>query len=341
MSKMHEILSLLSDVKLDIGNFAQTNKKAAEKTNLLALNATIEAVRVGDLGKGFAVVAEEVKNLASEAKHNSLMLQEKVLDRVSQSISLTDNMFNEMEGNRLVDISQTLIQIIVRNLYERTADCRWWATDESFYKCLENPDTANIAHAIERLGVINKFYTVYMNLIVADKSGTILATSRPSEYNITGKSVSDQAWFYQAMKTASGSEYTVDDIHNSCIHNGKPTAVYSAAIRRGGKLDGEAIGVLGAFFDWDLQSNIIVTKEPTLTSDEWKRTRVMLLDNNFRIIAASDNKDIYSIFPLDTNDLQRGCYYNQSGQLIAFAKTIGYEEYSGLGWYGCVVRSPS
>ena len=48
---------------------------------------------------------------------------------------------------------QTLVQIIVRNLYERTADCRWWATDEAFYRCLEDPTQERVLHAIKRLGV--------------------------------------------------------------------------------------------------------------------------------------------------------------------------------------------
>lgn len=43
----------------------------AAQTNLLALNAAIEAARAGDAGKGFAVVANEVKNLASQAAHET------------------------------------------------------------------------------------------------------------------------------------------------------------------------------------------------------------------------------------------------------------------------------
>ena len=38
----------------------------------------------------------------------------------------------------------TMVQLIVRNLYERTADVRWWATDDALYKALEtmNPVAA-------------------------------------------------------------------------------------------------------------------------------------------------------------------------------------------------------
>jgi hypothetical protein len=63
----------------------------------------------------------------------------------------------------------------------------------------------------------------------------------------------------------------------------------------------------------------------------------MLLDGRSRIIAASDNNDILSPFPLETNGRQKG-YYNSGNHLIAFAKTIGYEQYDGLGWYGVVVK---
>jgi hypothetical protein len=34
----------------------------------------------------------------------------------------------------------------------------------------------------------------------------------------------------------------------------------------------------------------------------------------------------------------RGSYYDPDGAIVAFAKTIGYEDYDGLGWYGVVVQ---
>jgi hypothetical protein len=91
-------------------------------------------------------------------------------------------------------------------------------------------------------------------------------------------------------------------------------------------------------FDWEDQAKTIVQTEPSLSEDEWKRTRVILLDQNMRIIAASDNTGILLPFMLDHNGQQKGHYFNADHDLVAFAKTLGYQEYDGLGWYAAIVQ---
>jgi hypothetical protein len=140
------------------------------------------------------------------------------------------------------------------------------------------------------------------------------------------------------MTTRSGDQYVVEDIYDDSLHNNEPVAVYSAAVRLGGELNGPAIGVLGVFFDWREQSRVIVRDEPNLSDEEWKYSRVMLLDNKFRIIAASDGKDIYAHFPLDTKLGSKGHFTGKNDELIAYARTMGYQEYDGLGWYGVIVQ---
>jgi len=248
---------------------------------------------------------------------------------------------SNLEGTRLVDIALSMVQLIVRNLYERTADVRWWATDEAFYKCLEDPSEENINHAMKRLGVINRFYTVYMNLVIADTNGKVIAISKPDEfYNAIGADVSRDKWFAEAMHTRSGDDYIVDDIHNDPVHNNKGVAVYSTAVRKGGELSGQILGVMGVFFDWGEQSRIIVQEEPNFSDEEWKRSRVMLLDSKHRIIASSDGNGYLTVLDLHTDGKKQGSYIDGKGNIVAFAQTLGYEQYDGLGWYGVVVQKP-
>ncbi len=335
------IQHLIQKIEEDVKKFSKDNESIATQTNMLALNATIEAARSGEAGRGFIVVANEVKSLAKQAKENSDKFKDLIIRRIQYGITMTEKMVQQVEGGRLTDMAQTLVQIIVRNLYERTADCRWWATDEAFWKCLEDITPENCTHASARLGVINKFYSVYMNLVLADTQGNIVAVARPDLYPESMRAnVSRERWFYEAMNTRSGADYIVDDVNNSPIHRGNPAATYSAAVRRGGEMNGEVIGVLGVFFDWGPQSKTICVTEPTLTDEERTRTRVMLLDGKKRIIQSSDGTGIYSNFDLETNGQQRGTYYDHNGNIVAFAQTIGYEEYDGLGWYGVVVQKP-
>jgi hypothetical protein len=239
-----------------------------------------------------------------------------------------------------MDISQILVQLIVRNLFERTADCRWWATDEAFYKCFETNETALFERAVERLGTINRFYTVYKNLVLTDTKGQIVAVAKPETYPIIGQSVTEERWFKGSMATATGDDYVVDNIHVSKLHHSQSVAVYATAVREGGELNGSIVGVLGVFFDWGEQSRSIVKDEPTLNEEEWQRTTVMLLDHEYRIIASSDDKGFLQRFPLQTQGKKKGTYIDTDGNIVAFAQTIGYEQYDGLGWYGCVVQSP-
>jgi hypothetical protein len=339
---MPRILKTLIDrVAGDVEKFAMVNEKIASQINLLALNATIEAARAGEAGRGFTVVASEVKNLASQASANSLDFRQVVLGRIEQGRGITENLVSDLEGNRLVEMAQILVQLIVRNLFERTADVRWWATDSAFTTAMQAPSEENIQYAGERLGVINRFYTVYLNLVLADTNGNVVACSEPGKFpRVVGSNVSAQKWYRDAMQTQSGDDYVVDDIHRSDIHGDLPVAVYSTAVRVDGQLNGNVLGVLGVFFDWPEQSRCIVEDEPTLTPDEWKRTRVMLLDSSHHVIATSDGKGLLAPFKLETGGQSKGSYLDAEGNIVAFARTHGYEEYDGLGWYSAIVQTP-
>ncbi len=331
---------IIEKVHDNVQEFSKANEDISFKTNLLALNASVEAARAGESGRGFSVVAAEVKNLAGEAAQNSQRFRQVMTKEVKKATKIIDDLVEDLEGKRLIDMSQTLVQLIVRNLFERTADVRWWATDAASVQALEQRTPEAYKFAGERLGMINRFYTVYLNLVLVDPDGTIQAISNPEYSAAIGQNVSNEKWFKEAMNTNSGDDYIVDDIHRSRIHNNKCAAVYSTAVRRGGQLNGDILGVLGVYFDWDEQARSIVKDEPSFTAEEWENTSVMLLDNQYRIIATSDDDGLLQQFHLDHGGMQRGSYSTRKGEIVAFAKTLGYEEYDGLGWYGVVKQKP-
>lgn len=330
---------IMTKIQGEIQVFAKDSDNIANQTKMLALNATIEAARAGEQGRGFSVVASEVKKLAQEAGSNSEKFRNIVINRIKQGIDVSDKLVDELEAPRLIDMSLTLVQLIVRNLFERTADVRWWATDGAFWQCLADPSTKNIQRAGHRLSVINRFYTVYLDLVLADHEGNVIAVSNPDLFpQTTGSNVSNSKWFKGAMQTKNGDEYTVDDIHVSSLHNNEPVAVYATAVREGGEIQGKTLGALGVMFAWGEQSRSIVQDEPNFTAAEWDRTRALLLDQNHRVIAASDGQGVFETFPLNTNNQKQGAYTTKDNELVAYAKTIGYEEYDGLGWYGVIVQ---
>jgi hypothetical protein len=330
------IKDIIGTIEKRIEDHMFVNQRITSQVNLLALNATIEAARAGDAGKGFAVVASEVKNLAMQAANAS-----KELGAIRADTSTLQGQFTEKECERFSEMSQTLVQLIVRNLYERTADVRWWATDDALFRCLESLDRASIDHAAARLALINRFYSVYLNLVLVGVDGKIIACSQPAKFpRVTGENISKLPWFQKTLATTSSDQYVVDDISRDPLHDNKLVAVYAAAVRKEGKINGKIVGVLGVVFDWEAQSKTIVQTEPSLSEDEWKRIRVLLLDQNMRIIAASDNNEILLPFMLEHDGQQKGHYFNNDHEMIAFAKTLGYQEYDGHGWYAAVVQQP-
>jgi Methyl-accepting chemotaxis protein (MCP) signalling domain len=334
------ISDIINGIKNNIAKFANVSEAIASQTNLLALNATIEAARAGEAGKGFAVVANEVKILAKKSAENSKELRESVLKEIQTQTSGLQNQFDEKEHIRLSEMCQTLIQFMVRNLYERTCDVRWWATDEALVNCVENSDEAKITYAQTRLGMINRFYSVYLNLILVGIDGKIITCSNEKYLpNMKNMDISQLPWVKKAFATNSGDKYVVDDIFYDPLHDNQTVAIYSAAIRMGAKIDGKVIGVLGVVFDFEKQAKVIVEKEPAFNAEELKKVRVMLLDQNLRIIADSANNTLLENFFLQHSNKQKGFYFNDKKELVAFAKTIGYQEYDGLGWYAVIVQS--
>lgn len=330
------VTEIIDTIKQEFETFAYVNEDIASRTNLLALNATIEAARAGDAGKSFAVVATEVKSLAGQAERNTKELRTTVYEKIKTQTEEIAHEFQKRDYGRFTEMAQNLVQLIVRNLFERTADCRWWATDDAFWNALQEPSPEKAHHAQKRLGVINRYYTVYMNLLLTDTHGSVIACSNPEDFpRVTGSSVSGSKWFQEAMNTYSGDQYVADDIYNCPLHNDKLVSVYATAVRRGGITNGRTIGTLGVYFNWEEESRSIVQDEPTLTDEEKKNKRVLLLDAQHRIIASSNGKNLLQKFNLNSKE-NKGYYFNNDGSLVSFAKTLGYQEYDGLGWY-CVI----
>jgi hypothetical protein len=311
------------------------------QTRMLALNATIEAARAGDAGRGFAVVAGEVKAVSVEIARLATEMERELTAALNAVREVGTRMAAEVRSQRLIDLALNAIEIIDRNLYERTCDVRWWATDAAVVDAVAEPTPERLGHAAQRLGVILSAYTVYLDLWLCSTDGNVMAHGRPDKYpRARGSNVSGEAWFRDALTTASGDNYTVADIAPCAALDGALVATYAAAVREGGRTDGRALGVLGIHFDWAPQAEAVV-RGVRLSPEEATRSRVLLLDANHRVIAASDRRGILQeTVLLDTHGQSARAYYDPQGKMIAFHRTPGYETYRGLGWTGAIVQAP-
>lgn len=312
------------------------------RTKILALNTKIEAARAGVHGAGFGVVAAEVQTISSEIDQAACRMRDEIVGSANRLHQLGQGLVGSMRGQRLADLALNMIDIIDRNLYERSCDVRWWATDSAVVDALEKPGPDSAGHACRRLGVILKSYTVYLDIWVADAQGRIVASGRPDKYRVAGRSVAGESWFRDAMATRDGGEFAVADVAPHEGLNNQPVAVYSTAIRADGAENGRPLGVLGIFFDWAPQAGTVV-KSVRLTEEERQenRTKCLIVDSNFRVMAASDERYLLiGRYPLLTGGKDMGYYQAEDGTLVAFALTPGYETYKGLGWYGLILQRP-
>lgn len=324
-----------------VETFGRINDKVVMQSHMLAVNSMIEAARAGQHGRGFSVVAQEMKRLSDQTKDNADQFRLDVMSIVHTAIISAGDLVQALDGaaaRELMGKAQALVQLIVRNLFERTADVRWWATDSAFWQVLNEPVAPRLSLAEERLRTIHRYYTVYCDLVLTDMDGQIIASAqRGSGFGVQGLPPEALDWFRRAQGLASGHDYVVSAVHRSSLHDNRKVLVYATPVRENGLADGAALGVLAVYFDWQKEAQIIVCDEAGFTEAEWQTRRVLLLDRDHRIIASSDDRDFLQGFVGIGSSAERGCVPGPDGGRIGFAQTLGYQEYDGLGWYGVVV----
>ena len=318
----------------------QDNNRAI---HMLSMNARIEAARAGAAGAGFGVVAQELTRLSANMKDAATSVV-----RESQSmgadIDAVLRILNEdVVSNRLCDLAFNAIDIVDRNLYERSCDVRWWATEPAVAHCLRAPTPESVRHVSQRLGQILDSYTVYADLVVADSRGRVIANGRPTRYQSVGARVENTEWFRAAMATRNGSEFGFESMHDSDLVEQQSTLTYSCAVRDPAAPGSQPLGVLGILFKWKALGQTVVETIP-LSEEEQKRTRASLVDEKGRILADSRGQVMQVIdFPerVALFRERRGVVTTTlSGRpvKICHAASLGFETYR-TGWHALLVRA--
>jgi len=334
MIEPERIVTLSREVEALANRGISDIQMITRQTRLLAINALIEAAHAGKAGQGFAVVAEEVKVISERISKIAGTMTENLQASVNELTALGEGMCFDVRGQRLADLSLNMIEIMDRNLYERTCDVRWWATDASLVDALKSADEQNRAYACERLGIILDSYTVYLDIWLADTRGRVIATGRSSVYDkAMGANVSEAPWFKMALKHSRSDQYDAGNVCVEPLLNGAQTCAFSAAVRH----QGSVTGVIGIFFDWENQARSIINGV-RLTDEERSRSCVMLVDAGNNVLASSNPQAaLGQRIALMTRAGQTSGYSVQlNNSLQGYSLTPGFETYPGMGWYGVI-----
>lgn len=312
------------------------------QTRLLSFNAQIEAAHAGAAGRAFEVVAREMVSLSARTSTSARQLDEETKSDIRRLNTMIDEIGAQVRGTRLADLAFTNIDLIDRNLYERSCDVRWWATDSSCVEACADP--ARAAEAGRRLGVILDSYTVYHDIVLCDMEGRVIANGRPEKFASLGSNQAATEWFRSALATASGAEFGFQGPTRSpSLAGGAMTLVYSALVREEGHAEGRPIGCLGIVFNWEALAQTIVTRTQ-IGEAEKKHTRVCIVDQAGRIIA--DNRGRHLAENITLNDFadlvacSKGyALQNLKGMphLVSYARSPGFETYA-TGWHSFILQ---
>jgi hypothetical protein len=140
-----------------------------------------------------------------------------------------------------------LVDLLDRNLYERSDDCRWWALTPELRQGLARPEGGTAARIEGILAYIHRLYTVYTCLFVYDREGVIVAASEASGRALAGQRV-DAATLTQVLALDSPQAYHASAFEATALYGDQPTYVFHAAIRHPERED-EVVGGIGIVFD--------------------------------------------------------------------------------------------
>jgi chemotaxis signal transduction protein len=232
-------------------------------------------------------------------------------------------------------------ELLARNLYERTNDCRWWALDETLIGRVTGAQGCDDEAATRVLRHINSLYTAYHCIVLLDADRRIVVTSRPDYEHLIGTTV-DEPWAAQTLGISGAQGYSVSAFEPSALYDNRPTYIFGGALRSS---QGRVSGGVAVVFDTGPQ--LAAMLKDSLPRDEQGNPLTgcvaMFLDRNLQVVATSGTTVDATELAFDwireagKQGQARVVRIGDSYHAIGVKPDTGYREYPGLGGYGVVM----
>ena len=258
-------------------------------------------------------------------------------------LNLTSTLLNHLSEQQIKKVTQEMkfkaqvaIDILIRNLFERTADIGFLATDDDIRNFIQNyVSKYNENSVILRDNIQKRFkeyvskYSVYFDIVVLDNHGKLLV--RLNDDIKTEKT--DLAFVNKVLN--SDEDYLETYGFHDFIPQYKKSLVYSYKVTKTNNQNSENLGVLCLCFKFTDEMNGILTN----LIDTKNKECITILDEDGFVIASSDKDHIKlgAKLPIVLNEEFKLISFAGRDYIAKTCETNGYQGFKGLKWYGHIM----
>jgi len=295
---MKHLLDVFPFIKKTMLELEQQNKFLNKVTLTGKINALNVAANLFEFTDKTAIIFDELKIELVDA------LLEENINKVT---------------NELTFKAKTTIDILIRNLFERTADVGFLSTDSVIIEFLTSNKISK-KEVQTHLDEYVKKYSVYNEIVIFDTNANAIVNLNPQNNIIK----SNDTIIQDALDS---DEYIERYAHSDIFKEQKKTLIYAQKITH----NSQKIGVLCLCFKFEDELNSIFTN----------------LSQNDEILAVSDKSTILATNNSTINKL-KSSYTEENYKIIdkkfiyVSKKTTGYQGYFGIKeWYAIAIKNAS
>jgi len=287
------------------------------QTNLLNLNRWWDKValvgKINSLNVPQSLLANMLDTKGEFADLQELLIENLLAEQLQQV------------GRKHRSMARTLIDIPNRNLFERTADVGFLATDARFVNFLKaQHNAADTQRIVQHMQEYAAKYSVYDDVILLDPQGSVRARMN--------NAVAEQLGTDPVVQhlISSGKDYVEVCRYSALCPHKTIASLFLAPVRD--PHSNELLGVLCLSFKLEDEMTSLFAD-----LDDGSGLVMALLDARGKVLVASDQSLLARGELVATNGQDSLITLNNHQYFCTVAPTRGYQGYVGLSWQGCVL----
>jgi chemotaxis signal transduction protein len=258
-------------------------------------------------------------------------------------LNLTSTLLNHLSEQEVKKVTQEMkfkaqvaIDVLIRNLFERTADIGFLATDDDIRNFIQNyVSKYNDNSTILRQNMQNRFkeyvskYSVYFDIVLLDTHGNVLV--RLNDDIKTEKA--DLSFVNKILN--SNDDYVETYAYHDFIPQYKKSLVYSYKVTKTNNPNSGNLGALCLCFKFTDEMNGIFNN----LLESRNKECITILDEDGFVIASSDKDHIRlgAKLPIIVNEKYKLISFAGRDYIAKTCETNGYQGFNGLKWYGHIM----